>query len=229
MKKCLCFILAAIMFLALAPLTIASGGTPALIQEKESETLEANEPGAFDEEDVISQLEVKKLNLDDVVEILIVNNGSAFDLDELSVDMLFYDANDEIVGVKDDFQRAVGAGDSVAFVYNVFDLDGYVRAEYEFSVAEKEYLEPVVADLSYDANVTENGVILLVTNNGEYAAELVEATVLFYSGENPVGWGQDFFTDDDFELKPGDTIIEDFECYDHFDSYEVYLTGQRDR
>ena len=207
------------------PMALSQIALPA----EEDEPAETSTPAVFDEAEVISQLEVRKLRLYDTVEIIIVKNNSAFDLDELTVDMYFYDANDMIVGVDDDFARAVGAGDSVVFVYNIFDLDGYERAEYEFSVEEKEYLEPVVSDLSYEDNVTDNRVILQVTNNGERPAELVEATVLFYRGENLVGWGQDFFTDDDFEIKPGDTLTEDFECYDSFDSYEVYFTGQRDR
>lgn len=50
---------------------------------------------------------------------------------------------------------------------------------------------------------------------------------MFFLGGILVDYDSSYFTDSDYELKPGDTITEQFNSYDDFDKIEFYLTGRR--
>ena len=54
-----------------------------------------------------------------------------------------------------------------------------------------------------------------------------KATYCFFYGDTVVGYDSNYFTDDDNEIKPGETIMEEMDCYEHYDSIKVYLTGRR--
>ena len=64
-----------------------------------------------------------------------------------------------------------------------------------------------------------------MTNNGEKAAEFVQGTVLFFVGDEVVGESTAYFSDDDYELKPGKTLIREMNCWASYDSFEVYFSG----
>lgn len=199
----------------------APSPTPAVEETPAPET-----PAGFDEEEVISQLDIRKLHYYNIMnnDLLVVTNNSEYDL-VLGVDAMFYDAEDKLVGVTDREEHAVGAGQSVVFWFT--PDEEYVRAQYKFKASEEAWYEPVAEDLSYEDNMTDDKVILSVTNNGSEAAEFVQGTVLFYNGGSIVGFDTTYFTDDEFEIKPGETIHEELYCFEAFDSYEVYLTGRR--
>lgn len=193
----------------------------------EEESKESNVPkGEFDEETVISQLETRELHYNDIWDhdFLIVKNNSEFDLD-LSLNVLYYDENNQIIGTTSREQKAVESGYPIVFWF--MPDDKYARVEYILSAEEDDWYEPVLSDLSYEANITDSKVILSVTNSGDEPADFVEGTVIFFSNGNPVGFDWTYFTDNDSELKPGNTIIKELNCYDSFDSYEVYFTGRR--
>lgn len=255
MKKILCLILAAAALFVLPPCCYASEGTAeeqlAQLQEKYDQLLsdyealqaqlegqetpddgpasvqaEIKTPGVFNKDEVISQLEVRELSMTGIWDyyFLVVKNNSAFDLD-LTVELRYYDGNDKLVGVEKREEYAVEAGYPVVFWF--MPDEEYARVEYTFSAKEEDWYEPVISDLSYEESVTDNKVILMVTNNGEKAAEFVEGTVLFYKNGELVNFDWTYFTDDDSEIKPGDTIIQELHCYGEFDSHEVYFTGRR--
>lgn len=87
--------------------------------------------------------------------------------------------------------------------------------------------DSAIQDLSYTESVIKDGAIYEVTNNGDKAAEFVEGYVLFFNGDNLVDWDYSYFTDDDYEMKPGDTISKQLSCYKAFDRVEFYLDGRR--
>lgn len=89
------------------------------------------------------------------------------------------------------------------------------------------WYDSVIEDLSYTESIIKDGVIYEVTNNGDKAAEFVEGYVLFFNGNNLADWDYSYFTDDDYEIKPGDTISKQLSCYKAFDRVEFYLDGRR--
>ena len=73
--------------------------------------------------------------------------------------------------------------------------------------------------------------IIMCTNNGNLPAEFVEGIVLFLSGNKCIDYETSYFTDNDFELKPGNTLAKQFNYYGDtsYDSYKVFFTGRRDK
>lgn len=183
--------------------------------------------GKFDEDAVISQLDVQELSYSNDFwnyTFLLVTNNSEYDI-SFSVNVNFYDEAGTLVGAKYGSEEAVESGYTV-LLYFMPD-EKYATIDYEFSVDEEDFYDCVLSDLSYEGTVAKDKVILSVTNNGEEPAEFVEANVLFFNGDKLVGFSNNYFVDDDSELKPGKTINKEMECYDTFDSYQVYLAGRR--
>ena len=110
-----------------------------------------------------------------------------------------------------------------------FSLDEkFVRTEYEIIVSEEDYFECVVSDLSYETVTAKHKEIVSVTNNGSEPAEFVQVYVLFFKGEKVVEIDHAYYTDDDFELKPGKTMTKELECYEDYDSVQIFLMGRRE-
>lgn len=183
--------------------------------------------GKFDEDTVISQLDVKELSYSNNYwnySFLLVTNNSEYDI-SFSVNVNFYDENGDLIGAKSESEEAVESGYTVLLFF--MPDEKYATMDYEFSVDEEVFYDCVLSDLSYEGTVAKNKVILSVTNNGDEPAEFVEANVLFFNGGKLVGYSSAYITDDDFEIKPGKTINEEMDCYESFDSYQVYFAGRR--
>lgn len=65
------------------------------------------------------------------------------------------------------------------------------------------------------------------TNNGEDAAEFVKGYALFFKDGELADYEDTYFTDDNSEIKPKDTISKQMTVYDEFDTIEFYLDGRK--
>lgn len=65
------------------------------------------------------------------------------------------------------------------------------------------------------------------TNNGEDAAVFVKGYALFFKDGKLVDYEDTYFTDDNSEIKPKDTISKQMTVYDEFDTIEFYLDGRK--
>lgn len=181
----------------------------------------------FDEETVISQLGVEEIHYQTDYSnyaVLVVKNNSEYNLD-IDVNATFYGSDGNLVGAKSSEEEAIESGYETVFVF--MPDEDYERMEYEFDVDETEYFECVLSDLSYEATVAKDKVILSVTNNGDDPIEFARATVLFFDGDDAVYYDYSYFVDDDDELKPGKTVNKELDCYKDFDSYRVFLFGRK--
>lgn len=184
--------------------------------------------GAFDEEKVISQLDVTEYSFSNDFwnyHFLVIKNNSDYTL-EISAATKYYDASGNLVGAKDSDQCAVGSGDEICLYF--MPDERYATVEYELSAKEDEWYESVVSDLTYESVPAKEKEIVSVTNNGSEAAEFVEVYALFFYGDEVVDFESAYFTDDDSELKPGKTITEELNCYEEYTSVRFFLTGRRD-
>ena len=84
----------------------------------------------------------------------------------------------------------------------------------------------VIQDISVEKIDIANGVILKLTNHGDVAAEFVECYVFFFRDNKLVYVNSNYFTDDDYEIKPGETISGQIDSYEPFDHIEFYLDGR---
>jgi outer membrane murein-binding lipoprotein Lpp len=138
-----------------------------------------------------------------------------------------YMADGTLVSVDDAEFDALGAG-CVSVIQEHFETDSEI-AYYDTKITSKNdgWCDSVIQDLSYTDTLIKDGAIFDVTNNGTKAAEFVEGYVLFFNGDELVDWDYSYFTDDDSELKPGETITKQLSCYKTFDRVEFYLDGRR--
>ena len=138
------------------------------------------------------------------------------------------DKKGKTIGAASGSENAIEAGHTVCILH-MFDDAEPESYDYTLSVKEEEYYEPVLSDLSYETSDTGKKVIVSCTNKGEEAAEFVKGTVLFFSGKKLIDHSSAYFTDDDSELKPGNTISKEFNYYGNkkYNKFKIYLTGRR--
>lgn len=158
--------------------------------------------------------------------VLVVRNNSDKTV-SIRANTVAKDGNGNIVGAADGSEEPVGAGQEVCLLHGFFDISDIADFEYTLYASECRYSDSAVQDLSYTQNMTENGAVFQVTNNGREPVEFVEGRALFFSGGRLVYSDSTYFTDDDSELKSGNTISKQLEPYVDFDSVQFYLTGRR--
>ena len=156
-----------------------------------------------------------------------VTNNSEFTV-SVQTNIIAKDKDGKTVGAESNSEDAIAPGYSVC-LFNIFDSEEINSYEYTITAKEDKYYSPVQQDLSYEVSDIGKGIIITCTNNGEKAAKFVEGTVVFFSGEDAIGYESQYFTDDDSELKPGNTLAKQFDYYGNkqYDSYKVYFTGRR--
>lgn len=147
---------------------------------------------------------------------------------QVETNVVAKDADGNIIGATSGEEGAIESGYTVC-IPHMFDEVKPETYEYTISVNEEEYHAPVLSDLQYEVSDTGDKLIVSCTNNGKDPAEFVEGLVLFFKGDQLLGQSSNYFTDDDSELKPGNTIAKEFEIYsdEQYDNYKVYLTGRR--
>ena len=78
----------------------------------------------------------------------------------------------------------------------------------------------------YVQNDIDGGAVFQVTNNGDAPAEFVEGYALYFLGDQLVDYQTTYFTNDNSEISPGETISEQLTAYEDFDRIEFYMTGR---
>ncbi len=137
------------------------------------------------------------------------------------------DANGNATGADELDITILGPGEqSIGYFY--FDSVSEVASvEYEVTYSKETYYDPVLSDLEIEQSVSNRKVVVSVTNNGEYAAEFVQAYALFFdSNGKVVGYDYTYISDDDYEIKPGKTVVDELNNYSEFDSVKLFFTGR---
>lgn len=107
------------------------------------------------------------------------------------------------------------------------DLESYDHIEYDYKIRKSSYYKPVVGNLTYEITENTKNLIISVTNNGNYAAKFVEGYVLWFDSENNlVGVTDQYFTDEDSEIKSGATEKSQYSRNSKADRYELYFSGR---
>lgn len=156
---------------------------------------------------------------------IIVKNNYDVTLD-ISTSSVAYDINGNIVAADNGNVQAVGAG-CTSIIVESFETNVPIgNYQTEISIAESIY-DSVIQNLSYVQNNIDGGAVFQVTNNGTIPAEFVEGYALFFKGNQIVDYDWTYFTDNDYEIKPGSTISEQMNSYEDFDRIEFFVTGRK--
>ena len=157
---------------------------------------------------------------------LIVKNNSEKDV-AINFNGTGYDADDNVIAADDCSIDILGVGEESITYFCFEHADSIARVEYQMAFDTDPYYKPVISNLSVEQNINDDNVVLVVTNNGEYPAEFVEAHALFFDAEgNIVKTDSSYITDDDSELKPGATLSAQLDCRGGFDTVECFYTGR---
>lgn len=88
------------------------------------------------------------------------------------------------------------------------------------------FYEPVIQNLEYKKTITEDKVIVQVTNTGKLEAEFVNVIALFKKDGVVIDYDTSYATDNDYEIKGGKTETTKLSSYEKFDDVEIYLEGR---
>lgn len=200
---------------------------PKIEEEPEGDAKTEESTGELSEQVNVKEYSMEN-SMGDTYFLLVVKNNSDKTI-SLDVNATAKDAEGKTVGAASSSEEAIGSENEVCLMNYFESVKSDSTFDYNMSVKEDDYYKPVIDDLSHEESDTGEKVIVTCTNNGEEVAEFVEGTVLFFSGDNLVGYETNYLTDDDSELKPGASIAKEFEFYGEggYDRFEVYFTGRR--
>lgn len=157
----------------------------------------------------------------------ITNNSDKVVSIELNVTAM--DSADKMVGSSGGNTAAVSPGQT-AGIWTTFDeWDKISSFKYTMSVSEEKNYSPVYSDLAIDYNVTDNGIVATITNNGDSSADFVWMDVVYLKDGKMVNFNELSFMDDNQELKPGITLSQEGTCYSDtgFDDVVIAINGRR--
>ena len=157
---------------------------------------------------------------------LVVQNTTQETL-EVHTSSLAYDEGGSLLGLGEGSVDALGSG-CISVIIEAYET-GTPIASYDTTVEAtlSTYSQSVIQDLTYEEIPISGAAVVTVSNHGEEKAEFVEGYVLFFKNGVLVDYDSNYYTDSDYELKPGASIRKQFDTYADFDEIEVYLTGRR--
>ena len=124
----------------------------------------------------------------------------------------------------------LGPGETSLLEFYLSDAEGADSIEYELSYNADPLYTPIIGDLSCEVTPNSNNAIVAVTNDGTVVAEFIQAHALFFDAQGQlVHYASQYVIDDDSQIKPGKTCVEQINLYGTaYDHVEVYLSGRAD-
>lgn len=157
---------------------------------------------------------------------LIVKNNSSETI-SVNINATAKDAEGNLIGATTQSQEAIPSGYEACIGCYFSDAKNAESFEYTLNAKKDEYYDAVIQDLSYEESRTDKKVIISCTNNGDEAAEFVEATALFFLNEELIRSDSTYIVDDDSEIKPGETIVKEMNSFGEYDDVKIYFSGRK--
>ena len=146
---------------------------------------------------------------------------------DVELEVEFYDANGNILGIEGDYLDAVGSHTDIVFGIRDFTMpNNWDNYKLFVDVEQSDYTN--YNDKVSVTHNTNDDVIVQVTNNTEEEIDEINVAVVFYSGDTVVGYRDDL----EYHTKPGRSANFEFtRPYDshnndlNYDSYKVYVNS----
>ncbi len=138
------------------------------------------------------------------------------------------DARGNAIGAASTSVDVLGPNEtSIAYFY-FDDVSGIDTVDYQLSYDTDVYYYPVIGNIDIQQTLNDKNVTVTLTNNGDRAAQFVEAYALFFdSNHEIIHTDSNYVVDSDSEIKSGATLSSQLNIYDgDYDHVEVYLTGR---
>ncbi len=158
---------------------------------------------------------------------VIFENNSDINL-RLHAVIKFYNKHGTLVGTEEWEVPAVEK--KTKRIINIYrsTTENYESMSCELTAKEDIFHECLTTKLSYETVWAKNKEIVSVTNNSNVTAK-VEGYALYFKKEELVDFASAYFWDDNYELKPGQTVTEEMERHHKdYDSVEFYFSGYGD-
>ena len=157
----------------------------------------------------------------------------------ISANATAYDASNALLGAASSSIDVLGPNEESVMLFYFDSVSGIDHIDYkdnmQYSADSKLYYNPVVSNLSVEDGLNGDVLTLAITNNGEYAAQFVEAYAVFMDENGtPLQISSNYVTDSNYEIAPGamqSTQIEYYSSYDkgEYDHVTYYLTGRAEK
>ena len=169
-------------------------------------------------------------NYGTTIHFLEVTNNSPYTL-SINVNETAKDSTGNAIGAGSTSEDDIPAGSTV-FLKNYFgDVAGVQSFDTSVEATVSRYLIPVIQNVAVEATDLRDKVLVKATNNGGIPAEFVQATVVFFRGNEVVGYDTSYLCDSESELKPGASMTKQMNYYNwdgvRYDSFKVHITGRR--
>lgn len=156
---------------------------------------------------------------------LVIRNNTV-DTVNLSVRVVFYDADDKMIGVANDYANTVEPGQEIALV--MANDEEFASYEYEISATQDEWFAGAVSLLETEVTQLPSKVIVAVKNISGETAYGVTGVILYLHEGHVVDYSYGFFGDADGEIKPGRRELWEFEADAKYDDVRVYMQGWKE-
>lgn len=141
-----------------------------------------------------------------------------------------YDTNNSMISAANSTLQVIGSEEQSIMTLYFENAENVDHIDYSLQVKKDVYYEPVLSNLTIDSNLSGQNLILSIKNNGNKPAEFVQGTALFFDANDQiVSVDFTYFTDNDSEIKPGESISGQLSSYEPFDHVEYYLDGRADK
>lgn len=161
--------------------------------------------------------------------IFLLKNTSGYNA-EISVNIYFYDADDNMVGVANASERACENNQVTYWSFSNDDM-AFDHVSIDITMTEETYYKDGGQScIELTSNIVGKKAIIAAKNNGKETVQFLEYNVLFLDENGQVvatDWG--YLTDDDSELKPGSTEMREASTSKAFTEVKVYALGRIDR
>lgn len=147
----------------------------------------------------------------------------------ISINAIFYDKDDSIVGVASSSENACENGYSTYWEFSN-DVE-FKRVSLRISMEKEEWYKDggQSAIKLTVSKVNEQKIILIAENVGKEAVEFVEYNVLYLKDGRVVSTDWGYLTDKDSEIKPGAMEMAEEKCSEDFTEVKVYAHGRIDK
>ncbi|MCR4641381.1 MAG: protein kinase [Lachnospiraceae bacterium] len=163
---------------------------------------------------------------DNMYYYLIFTNNSSSNT-AVGINLVGYDSSGKAIAAKDGEITMLGAGEtSIAEISldHGSDID-HISYATQYKTDLGSY-KAIIGKLNVDLGGVKDNVKITVENTADYTANSVRVYTLFFDAAGKLVYEDDRnFTDDNYEIKTGNSITKDVSCSVEYDQVEVYLTG----
>lgn len=157
----------------------------------------------------------------------------------ISANATAYSSDNNLLGASNSAIDVLGPSEESVLWFYFSGVTGIDHIDYkdnlQYTSGANLYYKPIISNLSVQDGLNGDVLTLAVTNNGDCAAEFVEAYAVFMDANNtPLQISSTYVVDSNSEIAPGamqSAQIEYFSSYDkgEYDHVTYYFTGRAEK